>query len=434
MIYINITENNNTIEPKITIINAICGAGKTQFAIQLMNEADSNKEKFIYITPFLTEVERVRKNVTTKKFYEPSAQKGKGSKYNHFKELLLQGKNIVSTHSLFTNINTDILETITYNNYTLILDEVIEVTENITISNKDWSMLITEKLLEVEDKTNKIKWLDNEYEGKFDNIKELAQSNNLYLHTRSGTGEDKKKTLLVWTFPIEIFQAFKKVYNLTYMFDGQLQKYYFDMYNAKYEYKSVKQVDNDNKYELITYDKRLDNRELLKTLINVYEGNYNTIGEDYYSLSKTWLEKALKNNNIKALQYNTYNYFFNYMNSKSQFNMWTSLKGTEDKRDKIRLALSGKGYTRGFVSCNARATNDYINKNCCAYLVNRFLNPIDKGFFEDKGITINEDIWSLSELIQWLFRSAIRKQESINLYIPSKRMRELLYKWLKYEI
>jgi hypothetical protein len=421
-----------TNETKITILDAICGAGKTQFSIQLMNEANTLEEKFIYITPFLTEVERVRKNVTTKKFYEPSAQKGKGSKYNHFKDLLLQGKNIVSTHSLFTNINTDILETITYNNYTLILDEVIEVTENITISNKDWSMLLSEKLLEVEEKTNKIKWLDLEYDGKFDNIKELSLSNNLYLHTRSGNGEDKRKTLLVWTFPIEIFNAFKKVYNLTYMFDGQLQKYYFDMYNVKYEYKSVKLI--DNKYDLIEYNKQLDNRELLKKLIKVYEGNLNIIGEDYYSLSKTWLDKALKSNNIEILQRNTYNYFFNTINSKSQFNMWTTLKGTEDKRDKIRLALAGKGYTRGFVSCNARATNNYIDKNCCAYLVNRFLNPIDKGFFEDKGISVNEDLWSLSELIQWLFRSAIRQQKPINLYIPSKRMRELLYNWLDYEI
>jgi hypothetical protein len=420
--------NNQT---NITIIDSICGAGKTQYAIQMMNES-SQEEKFIYITPFLTEVERVRKHVTTKKFYEPSIKLGKGSKYNHFKELLLQGKNIVSTHSLFTNINTDILETITYNNYTLILDEVIDVTENITMSNKDWDILTQEGLLKVEDKTNKIIWLDAEYEGKFDNIKQLADSNNLYLHTRSNTGIDKRKTLLVWTFPIDIFKAFKKVYNLTYMFDGQLQKYYFDMYNVHYIYKSVQYI--NDKYELMEYNKKLDKRELLKNLIHIYEGSLNLIGEDYYSLSKTWLDKALKNDNIKLLKNNTINYFINIMNSKSEFNMWTSLKGNEDKKDKIRLALAGKGYTRGFVPCTARATNNYINKTCCAYLVNRFLNPIDKGFFEDKNVKINEDIWSTSELIQWLFRSAIRQQKEINLYIPSKRMRNLLINWLNYDI
>jgi hypothetical protein len=43
---------------------------------------------------------------------------------------------------------------------------------------------------------------------------------------------------------------------------------------------------------------------------------------------------------------------------------------------------------------------------------------------------INEDEWALSELIQWLFRSAIRQKEEIELYIPSERMRKLLIEWL----
>ena len=43
---------------------------------------------------------------------------------------------------------------------------------------------------------------------------------------------------------------------------------------------------------------------------------------------------------------------------------------------------------------------------------------------------MNEDLYSLSELIQWIYRSRIRNGEKINLYIPSKRMRELLIDWL----
>ena len=270
-------------------------------------------------------------------------------------------------------------------------------------------------------------WLDATYEGKFDNIKQLAESNNLYLHTRFGGS--KNKTLLVWTFPVDIFKSFKEIYNLTYMFDGQLQKYYFDMYNLKYEYKSVTFNKDDNKYILTDYNTKLDNRERFTELIHIYEGSLNTIGEDYYSLSSSWLEKSFDNNNIKILKNNTYNYFTNIISTKSNFNMWTTIKGNKDK---IRLALTGKGYSKGFVAVNARATNEYIHKNCCAYLVNRFLNPINKGFFEDKGVKVNEDIWALSELIQWLFRSSIRKNEEINLYIPSSRMKNLLLDWINY--
>ena len=53
-----------------------------------------------------------------------------------------------------------------------------------------------------------------------------------------------------------------------------------------------------------------------------------------------------------------------------------------------------------------------------------------KQFFIDKNVTIDEDTWALSELLQWIFRSAIREHKEINIYIPSERMRSLLLEWL----
>ena len=47
-----------------------------------------------------------------------------------------------------------------------------------------------------------------------------------------------------------------------------------------------------------------------------------------------------------------------------------------------------------------------------------------------KGVSVDEDTWALSELIQWIFRSAIRENNEINVYIPSERMRNLLIEWL----
>ena len=43
---------------------------------------------------------------------------------------------------------------------------------------------------------------------------------------------------------------------------------------------------------------------------------------------------------------------------------------------------------------------------------------------------MEEDAYALSELIQWIFRSAIRDGKEIWLYIPSKRMRNLLIDWI----
>ena len=101
---------------------------------------------------------------------------------------------------------------------------------------------------------------------------------------------------------------------------------------------------------------------------------------------------------------------------------------------KIKTILSGNSYSSGFVACNCRATNDYSHKITCAYLLNRFLNPLDAGFFVDKGIDVNEDLWTLSEVLQWLWRSRIRNGEMINIFMPSERMRTLLEQYINNDI
>lgn len=42
-----------------------------------------------------------------------------------------------------------------------------------------------------------------------------------------------------------------------------------------------------------------------------------------------------------------------------------------------------------------------------------------------------EEQFALSEMIQFIWRSAIRDNKPIKLYIPSVRMRNLLEKWIE---
>ena len=86
---------------------------------------------------------------------------------------------------------------------------------------------------------------------------------------------------------------------------------------------------------------------------------------------------------------------------------------------------------KGFVSLGSRATNMYIDKTCLAYLANIYLNPYIAQFFNSKGVKVDEDKYALSEMLQWIFRSAVRAENDVNIYIPSKRMRELLQNWDK---
>jgi len=208
------------------------------------------------------------------------------------------------------------------------------------------------------------------------------------------------------------------------MFEGQLQTYYFDLFNVNYEYKSVIKV--DNKYELVDYFK--ENRQRFKELIAIYEGNLNDIGKNYHALSSTSLE-GLKNkdNMAKLIQNNIYNWFRNIVKGKANLNMWTTIKAAKSK-------LKGNGYTKGFIACNCRSTNEFKEKTNLAYVLNRFMNPLEKNFINRFGLDFDEDLFALSELLQWIFRSAIRDDKPINIYIPSSRMRGLLIKWLDGEL
>jgi hypothetical protein len=117
------------------------------------------------------------------------------------------------------------------------------------------------------------------------------------------------------------------------------------------------------------------------------------------------------------------NFFRNICKSKSNENAWTCFKTYKSK-------CQGKGYAKGFISCNARATNEFRHKKNLAYCVNIFNNPKLIEFFTQKGVEVDEDTYALSELVQWIFRSCLRDGKEINLYIPSERMRQLLKKWL----
>lgn len=102
---------------KINVIDSIMGSGKTSAMINAIKRS-SNKCKFMFITPYLTEVERVKEQCKDKNFKSPKAIDG--SKTNGIKKLLINGDNIVSTHALFHQFDEEIFELIKVKEYILI--------------------------------------------------------------------------------------------------------------------------------------------------------------------------------------------------------------------------------------------------------------------------------------------------------------------------
>lgn len=434
----------------INVVDAICGAGKTSWAIQYINESNKRMkqlafgeehENFIYVTPFLNEVERV-KDSTNIGFVDPEVINGKGSKMRHFRALINAGQSIVTTHALFKKLDLDTLEMIEDAGYTLIMDEVANVMEQYNIDDDDFKVLIRDSMIKVED-DGTVVWLDDDYNGsRFYDIRILAESENLtYIDGIA----------LYWTMNTRAFEAFETVFVLTYMFDGQQQCGYYKANDIKFKKFSV---DNkDGRYELVDYNPKVEPRKEMYDLLNIYEDyqkgkSVSTMNSNFDSrekltsqqkntqLSSTWFDKHATEHDLKQLKNNLNNYFRNHVPTDNDNLYWTTKKSTAStlKNPKCKFNKKDDRSKDNYLPFNARATNDYANCTAMAFVYNRFMNPMEKRFFKNYGVEIDENALAVSDLIQFLFRGCIRKGEPMNCYIPSERMRSLLKAWAHNEI
>ncbi len=51
---------------RVKVVDAICGAGKTTAAINYINHPSNSGERFMYVTPYLTEVQRIKESTLSK--------------------------------------------------------------------------------------------------------------------------------------------------------------------------------------------------------------------------------------------------------------------------------------------------------------------------------------------------------------------------------
>ena len=386
-----------------------------------INHINVNKnKKFLCIVPLLKECERYEEK-TDIDIIDPEKW---GSKWKHFRWLVENDKNIVTTHALIQKMDLDMLELLKSKDYSLMIDECLDVLNTYKISKDDLKIIFNEKLVSLDD-DGFLVWNEDKkpYKGVYGDIKRLCSFKSLMGFKKDNS--DELARILMWNFPVDFFKCFEESYIFTYLWDGSIQKSYFDIHGIQYE----KYMLDENK-ELIPHNKALEYEKRRKAveLINIYDGKFNSIGMKIGKsnpLSKSWYEDKRKKNLaiFDQLKKNTENYFRTVTNTISFHNMYTVFKP-------YCKYIKGEGYAKGFVSCNARGTNEFREKKSLAYLINFFMQPDIKQFIDHYHIDFDEDLFSLSTLLQWIWRSQIRDGQPIDIYIPSERMRGLLKIWM----
>lgn len=309
-------------------------------------------------------------------------------------------KCILCTHSLFMAIKKEDFKL--FEDYILILDEVIDPLGIKYIGAQDIEIFRKQNIILIEEATDKVRFIDDEYKDSgFKVVKQMCQNNSVF-HLNRG--------FFAWIFPPEIFKEFSKVEVLTYLFEGSLLCAYFKLFEIRY-----KIFKKDERPLLNTY----------KDLLNIYKGPVNYEKSKMNSFSVSWA-KNLSKKESQRIKHATSNIFKRNFKTKSKSNAYTAFKESKSK-------FSGNSYSKGFIPVNSRATNDFRHIESMAYLANRYLNPQQVNFFHERGIELNQDLWALGEMLQWIWRGCIRDKKKLNLFIPNYRMRTLLYKWLNGE-
>lgn len=400
----------------IKVCDAIMGSGKTSAAIAYMNE--QSDKKFIFITPYLSEAERIRDSCPDLDFVEPKStlEEFNFSKVNHTASLIADGRNITTTHQAFKYYTAEMLGNIAAYGYTLIIDECVDVLETYEITPGDLNMLVdggyVTKLGEVYTK-GKVPYKGTAFRRFFRTL----ESRELV------AVDDPHGKMYYWMLPPSFLRPFRDVIILTYMFRGQSLYHMLRMNDIPFKYIGVSHSPGGDYRFGPAGQKPPQYVNQLGEMIHVLDNDrMNRVGDSRFALSMSWYARG--GAGINQLTSNIVNFFRNIQEDSTSENRLCGSFAT------YKGKIKGKGYTKAIVPFNLRATNEYRTRNCLVYAVNVFMNANEKRYYSEHGSPVDEDAYALSTMVQWIWRSAIRDGGEIDIYIPSRRMRELLMDWI----
>ena len=277
----------------IKICDSIMGSGKTMSTITYLNEHPH--DKFVYITPYLEEAERIKRGCPTLNFVEPSDRipQYHFRKSEHTAALLSQGKNISTTHQAFRRYTPEMLDDIRRQGYTLIIDENVDILEAFSLCPTDLQIAIETGYVKEHD--NVYSATDKQYDGLA--LKELLDM--LKSRELISIDDNKNGTLYYWTLPPDLLTAFKDVFVLTYLFSGQSLHHFMKIYDLPYQYIGIEKTE-DGGFRFGEYPGYTPEYvyNLKDTLHILDAGKLNDIGDSRTALSMTWY----KNNPEKTKQ------------------------------------------------------------------------------------------------------------------------------------
>lgn len=422
---------------KVEILDSIMGSNKTN---RVLDWIDSNpNERYLYISPLLSEVDNTSRLATNLKHvsFEFPTTDDSDTKSDDLLAKLEIGANISCTHSLYLGMSEKHLDLIEKYGYIVIIDEEVGVIDAFKkYSTDDLAYLSANGDIEISEEDGMISWVGAELgkKAKYKQFYNLCKAKAVYATRRSDT-------MLVTQMPVELFTRAKRVIIMTYMFKGNVLDNFLKLKKVEvipFTDVSPTIIDKQSIRDLIDL-KPLD-RKLLKLGMSVYAyGKMDKKGFDLISnyIRSTGLSVGAK---AKDTMY-TCPKDISPVEMKSGKRVaprgfLTYKTDLLDDDGNVLLDTKGKPKTQDnfcWLHSGCRATNKYSYKWYLAHCYDRHPNLSVETYLYEYGSPIDKNVFALSEMLQWIWRSRIRNGEPIVLAIPNMRMHNLFLDWLNQE-
>lgn len=402
----------------VTIRDRHCGYGKSTDIIKSLTPDRS----YLIVLPLQTEVERFIDEAPID-LVQPSDKGTHSRKRDHLRELLMGGHSVVTTHALFSDVAYLAKEGLLLG-YDVIVDEVLSVAQCVTqelltpgakakgVTTKSWKGLYLDHGFATVDPDTGLVQPTEEWEEKQD-LPELSKP--LFNMAKAESLFSVGDNVLVWELPPILLKAVGSLTILTFLAEGSLMASFMRRNRIKFTHD--RDLSSEQKF-----------REEAKRLIEVrdmpsvnqlrfsFKGQQTMSKENHKTVStalKKTRERLLHGIDKDQIMITC---------SKS---MWYAANGRPGP------FASGSRMFEGthWVPNTTRGTNNYRHCSHLFYLWDQNLNPRIAEFL-GTHTQRHRDMYAVSELIQWVYRSRVRDGEPITLFMPSSRMRRLLQRWL----
>lgn len=405
---------------RVEVLDRMMGTGKTNAILKWL----SPDMKFIFVTPLLSEIEnRINESRPDLSIKSPSPScvnidgQWVRSKSEDMLTLLQNRENIATTHSLLRNCDKRHWDLISEFGYIIILDEEISIIESFTsVPSADMMWLFDNGHLSRDEVSGRLTFTDSSVieDFRYSEVKEMCGKGMLYSAKRSNK-------FIVSCIPINIITCASRVIILTYMFKGSILEQFL-LFNG---IGSIEFTDVD------VADRRPSEYSSLIRMVD--QRHY----KPYSSIKLTqssWLR--LSGDQVGQVEKTIRNVLQPFTAHESAFSTPKSAVVRNNGCSGRLVKPKGKIYSDTqdtWIYPKCRATNEYVHKIAMCYAIDVYPNSAVMCYLSDMGYVVNEKRYALSQLVQWVWRSAIRENKQITLAILPPRMLSLFNSWMRDE-